>query len=403
MAERRSRGDGGVRWSESRQRFIAEFTIGYKPNGKRIVKSGSGKTETAARNALKDILRDYEAGTTSAENYTVADAVKDWLTYGLSRRSPGTVAKVTRHANNHIIPALGARRLASRTPAKNLSADDVDRWFAEKARTLSTSTLHQIRSILSRSISRAQMRDKAKRNVVLLCDVPEGRSGRPSKSLTFDQAEALLAAAEADQSTIGTYIVVSLLSGVRTEEMRAVLWSHVDLDGNPDADPPVPPHIMVWRSVRVGGDTKTEKSRRTLALPLRCVVELRAHRDRQTEQRRTARPRGGVWLDEGRVFASTNGSELSAGNVRRAFRRVATRAGLNAADWTPRELRHSFVSLMSDGGVSIEKIAQLVGHAGGSTVTERVYRHQLRPVIQDSAKVIDKVFGGEPPTDTAGS
>jgi hypothetical protein len=32
---------------------------------------------------------------------------------------------------------------------------------------------------------------------------------------------------------------------------------------------------------------------------------------------------------------------------------------------------HSFVSLMSDGGVPIEKIAQLVGHAGGSTSPNR--------------------------------
>lgn len=263
------------------------MTVGYTAAGKRIVKSGSGKTETAARNALKDILKDYEDGLTSAENYTVADAVNDWLTYGQSKRSPGTVAKVTRHANNHVIPALGARRLASRTPSKNLSADDVDKWLADKAKTLSTSTLHQIASILSRSINRAMLRDKAKRNVVTLCEIPQGKDGRPSKSLTLDQAEALLAAAESDKSTIGAYIVVSLLSGVRTEEMRAVRWSHVDLVGDPDADPPVPPHIMVWRSVRVGGDTKTEKSRRTLALPARCVAELTAHRDRQAEHRRT--------------------------------------------------------------------------------------------------------------------
>jgi transposase len=73
-----------------------------------------------------------------------------------------------RHANNHIIPALGARRLASKTSAKNLSADDVDLWLAEKAQTLSSDTLNQLRSILSRSISRAQLRDKAKKNVVLL-------------------------------------------------------------------------------------------------------------------------------------------------------------------------------------------------------------------------------------------
>jgi hypothetical protein len=29
--------------------------------------------------------------------------------------------------------------------------------------------------------------------------------------------------------------------------------------------------IYVWRSQRHGGDTKTAKSRRTLALPQRCV------------------------------------------------------------------------------------------------------------------------------------
>ena len=57
------------------------------------------------------------------------------------------------------------------------------------------------------------------------------------------------------------YIVLSLLVGVRTEEARALRWDHVDLEGNPDADPPVPPHVDVWRSVRAHGDTKTKKSR----------------------------------------------------------------------------------------------------------------------------------------------
>jgi integrase len=175
-----------------------------------------------------------------------------------------------------------------------------------------------------------------------------------------------------------------------------MLWSHVDLAGDPDADPPIPPHIMVWRSVRAGGDTKTKKSRRTLALPARCVVELKAHRERQAEHRRTANPRGGRWVDTDLVFAATNGNALSAGNVRRAFRRVAAKAGLTADDWTPRELRHSFVSLMSDSGVSIEEIARLVGHAGGSTVTERVYRHQLRPIILNMAEAVDKLFVDEP-------
>jgi len=83
---------------------------------------------------------------------------------------------------------------------------------------------------------------------------------------------------------------------------------------------------------------------------------------------------------------------LDAANVRRGFRRIATAAGLNAADWTPRELRHSFVSLLSDEGVPVEQIARLVGHAGGSTVTETVYRKQLRPIIDDGAIVMDRIF-----------
>jgi site-specific recombinase XerD len=33
-------------------------------------------------------------------------------------------------------------------------------------------------------------------------------------------------------------------------------------------------------------------------------------------------------------------------NVRRDFRKVIKRAGLVDKDWTPRELRHSFVSLL---------------------------------------------------------
>ena len=62
-------------------------------------------------------------------------------------------------------------------------------------------------------------------------------------------------------------------------------------------------------------------------------------------------------------------------------------------DWTPRELRHSFVSLLSDAGVPVEMISQLVGHRGTS-VTEIVYRHQIRPgEIQTGATVMDELFG----------
>jgi hypothetical protein len=40
---------------------------------------------------------------------------------------------------------------------------------------------------------------------------------------------------------------------------------------------------------------------------------------------------------------------------------------------------------MSDNGVPIETIADLVGHAS-TAVTEEVYRHQLKPVITRGAE-----------------
>ena len=374
MTARRSRGDGGLSWDEARNRWVASVTVGYTPGGKRIVKRARGQTKTEAQRKLKALLRDFEDGhAIGSHGYTVKEAVADWLAYGLSGRDPSTVTKCTILANTHVIPALGARKL------RDLSADDVDQWLADKAKLLSTRTLREVRSVLKRAIVRAQARDKVKRNVVLLCDIPHGRAGRPSKSLTLSQAEALLEAAR--PSSLYAYIVLSLLTGARTEELRPLTWQHVELDQDPA-------YIMVWRSVRAGGDTKTKKSRRTLALPDRCVDVLRQHKAAQEKVRAEAADK---WRDNNLVFPSRVGTPADASHIRRSFRIVVAAAGLDPADWTPRELRHSFVSLMSDAGVPIEQISRLVGHSD-TTTTETIYRKQIRPVLVQGADAMDRLF-----------
>ena len=45
----------------------------------------------------------------------------------------------------------------------------------------------------------------------------------------------------------------------------------------------------------------------------------------------------------------------------------------------------------SDAGVTIEKIARLVGHTG-TTTTETVYRKQIRPVVVGGGGVMDSLF-----------
>ena len=374
MATRRSNGEGGLSWNEARQRWVGRASLGYNADGKRRIGTVSARTKTEAKNKLRALLRDHDDGLPTQRAYTVGDAVEAWLVHGLVGRDPNTVANRTSLARTHVIPGLGKRRLTE------LTAEEVDRWLADKASTLSTDTLRRLLSILRQSIRRAQARDLVKRNVALLCDLPKGQPGRPSKSLTREQAERLLRAA-GDNPTMNAYVVVSLLTGARTEELRALTWSRVNLDGNP-------PTIDLWRSVRAHGDTKTSKSRRTLELPARCVEALTKHRDLVEKQSAES----GRQLEEfDLVFSTTTGTPLDPANVRRAFRRVVAAAGMDPMSWTPRELRHSFVSLLSSSGMPIEDIAHLVGHAN-TRVTELVYRKELRPVLTRGAVAMDVLF-----------
>jgi integrase len=391
MTSRRSRGEGGLRWEEARQRWVATVTVGYDARGKRIIRKRTATTKTAAKDLLKNMVRDLDDGHVIApHNYTVAEAVRYWLEFGLSGRSARTAENYRFLAEGHIVPALGRRQL------RDLSVDDIDRWLAKEAKQVSTRTLRLLHSILNRSVKRAQVREKVKRNVVMLCEVPTGTAGRPSKSMTLDQAETVLKASE--HSRMHAYIVLSLLIGARTEELRALKWQDVDLDGDTKATPPVPPSVSVLRAVREGGDTKTRKSRRRLAMPLRCVEALRLHQVRQEIDRAKA---GKRWQENCLVFASTVGTELNPRNVSKLFREVLDDAGMAGKEWTPREMRHSFVSLLSDSGVPIENISRLVGHSG-TAVTELVYRFQIRPVLEDGATAMNEIFpSGDRPAEAS--
>jgi integrase len=384
MTKRRSRGDGGLHWDEKRQRWIATITVGYDGSGKRITRKASGKTKTDAKEKLKEIQRNYDEGMiTAASGYTVGDAITYWLAYGLNGRSPNTVEMYRIYTDTHIIPVLGKRKL------QELTVEDVEKLLIAKSAVLSTRSLRIIHSILSRAIKKAQVRDKIRRNIVLLCDVPEGQLGRPSKSLTLLQAESVLKAAEQVPGRMRAYIVVSLLTGARTEEMRALRWHDVDLTGCLEADPPIPPNVALVRSVRAGGDTKTRKSRRALTLPQRAVDALQVLWEIRTCGH--AQVSGCSCF----VFATCTGRPLEAGNVRRDFRKVVDAAGLPGKQWAPRELRHSFVSLLSDARVPIESISRLVGHRS-TIVTETIYRRQIRPVIEGGADVMDRILPGWP-------
>jgi integrase len=389
MSSRRGWGEDGIFFEhtglcrdEARHRncpgrWRGVISLGFGPDGKRVRRKVSGKTRAVVQERLKALHSDLESGVKASPNYTVRRAAHDWLAEGLEGRSAKTVKK-NENVLAPILTAIGSRRL------RELTADDARQALTAMAGRYSTAAVAMGHNALTRAIRHAEGRDLVGRNVATLVDTPKGQAGRPSKSLTLDQASALLTTAEGTR--MHAYIALCLATGIRTEEARALRWEHVSF-GNPDTEPPIPASAAVWRSVRAHGDTKTEKSRRTLALPHMAVDALRLHKERQDQERRTA---GERWDDQDLVFATRTGAPLDAANVRREFRAACGAAGIGPG-WTPRELRHSFVSLMSSTGVPVEEIARLAGHTSTRT-TEIVYRRELRPILTTGAEIMDTIF-----------
>jgi integrase len=379
VAERRGWAEDSIYWSEQRRRWVGVISLGYGPDGMRRRRQVSGRTKRDVQDKLKALHDELDAGVKPKPGYTVERAVADWLGKGMSDRSPRTVAM-----NGHILQPVLAQ--IGKRPLRQLTAADVHSALEKAAETRSTRTVVLTHNALERAIRHAEANDFVSRNVASLVTPPPGQKGRPSKSLTADQAGAVLQAAA--RYRIHAYVVLCLLTGIRTEEARALRWDHLDLEAGT---------LAVWRSVRSHGDVKTDRSRRTLGLPHAVVAALRAHKERQNAERQLAES---MWTEHGLVFATQLGGPLDAGNVRRAFRAICRAAGIGE-NWSPRELRTSFVSLMSHEGVSTEEIARLVGHSSTRT-TEVIYRKELRPVINTGATIMDRLFPDSDPIADSG-
>jgi len=109
----------------------------------------------------------------------------------------------------------------------------------------------------------------------------------------------------------------------------------------------------------------------------------------------TARRRTGCWLALSGKIASLSSLLLSARPLIAttccaSSGRSPQAAGLGTGR-VPREMRHTFVSLLSSNGTALEDIADLVGHRGTAT-TGTFYRKVIVPELRRGAEVMDRLF-----------
>jgi integrase len=357
--------------------FTGAISLGFGPDGKRKRLKRKGRTRAQVKDKLIKAIEDLEKGIKEERNHTVEKAVNALLVHLAKQgKSEATMDTYRGLADHHIIGRIGKTKLT------DLTADDVERWLDECAESMTTQTLKIVHGLLRRSIRLAERRDKVGRNVALLVDTPQGkRPGRRSRSLSLDEATKLLREAQRSQHRLGAYVILAIVSGLRTEELRALTWADVDLKEKV---------VYVLRSDREGGDTKTKKSRRGIAVADMAVDALTAHRKWQAAEKLAA---GDTWQGHNLVFCREDGTPYTSDDVLRRFQKLTVAAGIGST-WVPRELRHTFVSIMSDHGVALEKISDLVGHSDTRT-TQTVYRHELRPVITTGAEKMNVIFKDE--------
>jgi integrase len=385
VSKRTRKGGGTVFWDADRGCYTGQFSY-YNEAGKRKRPKVYAATETKCWEKLDELRGEFKkTGSVAARDLTVGDVISDLLAHPpASWKSPLTTVNKKNYAAR-ITDALGKAKVARLTVAQ------VERFLEDTAAEgLSADTLRRLRSMLRLAIRRAERDGKISRNVADLAMVPAG-ARRQSRSMTLADVKALLGL------KLNTWwracIVTALMTGLRPGELLGLRWEDVDfaagvirvrkcLKALPD---PASGHRRL-----VLEDLKTERSRRTIQMPRQVETTLLALRKEQAALRLklgTAYDLRGLAI----VFGDRAGAPRWPQDVRRYFKILCERAGIGE-NWTPREQRHTFVSVLSDSGVDIEQIADAVGHIN-STVTKNTYRHQIADKVTAAATVMDAVFG----------
>ena len=386
MTTRRGRRGGGtVFYDKDRGRWVGQISY-LDEAGKRQRPKVYGKTSEEAWGRLDELRGELKTtGAVAPKDITVAHVLDALREHPPSKWKSPLTLQGNRVKIERIKKALGKVKLA------RLTVGQVERFLDGMAKSgMSTDTIKRHRDLLRLAIRRAERDGKIGRNVAALSDPPTGTL-RVSKAMTTEQVRTLLAFKV--NTFWRAYIVTGLICGLRPGELLGLRWEDVDfhsgvirvrkcLKSLPDE--------AAGKRVLVLEELKTPQSRRTIEMPRMVAGALR---DLRKDQARWKLKLGGAYDTRGTaiVFGDRAGAPRWPQDVREYFQLICTNAGIGDK-WTPRELRHTFVSVLSDSGVDIEHIADAVGHIN-STITKTVYRHQIADKVTVAATAMDAIFG----------
>ncbi len=355
----------------------------YSPReGKKIRRTFRGKGALAAAKGWRaDALSALHRGTlTVPTRVTVDEACREWLAQAKageilkpdgSRYKPAVLRAYEADLDRHVLPTLGIVRLS------NLHRRDVQRLVDSLVGSgLSGSRVRGVVMPLRAVCRRAIRNDALTVNPTANLELPAA-AGTRDRVATAEEAEVLLGLLpEADRALWAT----AIYAGLRRGELRALRWEDVD-----DAVSVI--HVRRgWDEVEGEIEPKSRKGTRRVPVVAALRLLLLEHKARTG--------RRGSEL----VFGRTGAEPFTPTHVRKralgAWAAAAVGAFLTGrplpVEVEPiglHECRHTFVSLMHDAGLPLERIGDYVGHSS-AYMTDR-YRHLLDGHEQEAAGVLD--------------
>lgn len=371
----------------------------FRRDGRTIRAPRTFTTRDDARHWLSEQERALRGGTwidPRLSEDSLAAYVAAWLSDHSADLSPRTVENYSRHLTKWVLPRLGKERLGEITPAKvrswragclkdaaaaagagqeqpsavsirawavvtgldvaptgRLPQHIVLAWNAAGCPTLTKRTrrgtgaaaVAAAYAVLRTVLATAEREELIPRNPCRIRGAATVKSAE-RKPATPEQVRSL---ADAMPERYAAAVIVAAWSGLRSGELRALARRHVDLDAGT---------IRVERAILelsgqkpTFGRTKTEGSRRVVALPEFVMEQLRRHMEAY------------VGSSEGSLlFCTEDGGILTRTWLGQMFRRAQKRAGLESLGLAWHDLRHTGASLAYAVGSSVVDVQRRLGH-----------------------------------------
>lgn len=348
------------------KRKSGNYAIVYYIDGKQRWKNIS-KIKKEAERALRAIMGEIDRGEyREVPNITFSELAKKWLDLKQGQVRPKTFASYKPHAER-LNSAFGQHRV------KNISQEIVESFAAKlgEREDIAPATVSRCLTIASSIFRKGIQWGYLTRNPAEFVKKPKV----PKPEMDFLMPEEIKKLIEATDERYRTLIMFACLTGCRQSEILGLRWSDVDFESG---------RVFIRQTLQGGAfyEPKSEKSKRAVVIPPVLVEALKVHQLRQMTELE------GNPYDL--VFPNSVGKPMGGRNLTLRVLEPALRvAGIRKVGF--HALRHSYVSMLVNGGENIKFIQKQVGHSSAQ-VTWDIYSHLFPESEREAVLRLEKVL-----------